>query len=70
MNKTQNLNQKIDLKASKKINNLFFEVILAPNFDSTALELLKSKKNRIILKLKNLNLKLISLLLKGPKIKL
>ncbi len=50
-------NQKIDLKASKKINNLFFEVILAPNFDSTALELLKSKKNRIILKLKNLNFK-------------
>ena len=48
-------NSEIDLNTAEKINNLFFEVILAPSYDSKSIELLKSKKNRIILKLKKLN---------------
>ena len=48
-------NSKIDLNTAEKINNLFFEVILAPSYHSKSIELLKSKKNRIILKLKKLN---------------
>ena len=48
-------NTNLDLKTSKKINDLFFEVILAPSFDEDSLEILKSKKNRIILKLKKIN---------------
>jgi phosphoribosylaminoimidazolecarboxamide formyltransferase / IMP cyclohydrolase len=43
-------NQKIDLAAAEEINKLFFEILIAPDFDSPALDLLKSKKNRIILK--------------------
>jgi len=45
-------NKKIDLTAAEEINKLFFEILIAPNYDSAALELLKSKKNRIILKQK------------------
>jgi len=43
-------NQKIDLSAAEEINKLFFEILIAPDYDSAALDLLKSKKNRIILK--------------------
>jgi len=43
-------NQKIDLAAAEEINKLFFEILIAPDYDTAALELLKSKKNRIILK--------------------
>ena len=43
----------IDLAAAESMNSLFFEVLIAPGYDNTALALLKSKKNRIILKLKN-----------------
>lgn len=42
-------NQKIDLAAAEEINKLFFEILIAPGFDSNALALLKSKKNRILL---------------------
>jgi phosphoribosylaminoimidazolecarboxamide formyltransferase/IMP cyclohydrolase len=45
-------NQKIDHAAAEEINKLFFEILIAPEYDSVALELLKSKKNRIILKQK------------------
>jgi phosphoribosylaminoimidazolecarboxamide formyltransferase/IMP cyclohydrolase len=45
-------NQKIDLAAAQEINTLFFEILIAPEFDSAALALLKSKKNRIILRQK------------------
>ena len=48
-------NKNIDLETSKKINDLFFEVILAPSYDKDSLEILKSKKNRIILELKNID---------------
>lgn len=42
-------NGKIDLATAEKINTLFCEVIIAPAFDDAAVELLKSKVNRIIL---------------------
>lgn len=34
------------------MNSLFFEVLTAPDYDADALEILKSKKNRIIIKQK------------------
>lgn len=42
-------NQTINLEVAEKINGLFFEILIAPAFDADALELLKSKKNRILL---------------------
>jgi phosphoribosylaminoimidazolecarboxamide formyltransferase/IMP cyclohydrolase len=42
-------NQKVDLPAAEEIHKLFFEVIVAPAYDEEALDLLKSRKNRIIL---------------------
>ncbi len=53
-------NQKIDIEIAKKINQLFFEVLISPNFSKEALELLKIKKNRIILKKKNTKLERMS----------
>ncbi len=46
-------NLEIDLETASEINTLFCEVVIAPAYDKEALELLKSKKNRIILKQKN-----------------
>ena len=43
-------NKKIDLAAAEEINKLFFEILIAPDYDPNALALLKSKKNRILLK--------------------
>lgn len=45
-------NGEIDKASAEKINELFFEVILAPEFAPEALTILQSKKNRIILKTK------------------
>lgn len=42
-------NSNIDLVTSKEINNIFCEIVVAPSYDNDALEVLKSKKNRIIL---------------------
>lgn len=42
-------NLKVDLPAAEEIHKLFFEVIVAPAYDEDALDLLKSRKNRIIL---------------------
>lgn len=42
-------NQAIDLAAAEELHKLFFEVLIAPSFDDDALELLKGKKNRILL---------------------
>tara|TARA_B100000123_G_scaffold89927_1_gene65313 strand:+ start:1651 stop:3156 length:1506 start_codon:yes stop_codon:yes gene_type:complete len=53
-------NSNIDIKTSKLISELFFEVIIAPTYDMDALEVLKLKKNRIILKTKNLNFDKVS----------
>ncbi|MCI0532033.1 MAG: bifunctional phosphoribosylaminoimidazolecarboxamide formyltransferase/IMP cyclohydrolase [candidate division Zixibacteria bacterium] len=44
------LNQKVDLSTAKVINDtLFIECVIAPEYDSDALELLMTKKNRRIL---------------------
>ncbi len=42
-------NRKIDVETAEEINKLFFEIIIAPDYEKNALEILKSKKNRIIL---------------------
>ena len=39
----------IDKAAAEEINKIFFEVIIAPDYDTDALEALMQKKNRIIL---------------------
>lgn len=45
-------NKEVDKETADEINKLFFEVIIAPSYAVDALEVLKSKKNRIILVLK------------------
>lgn len=42
-------NRKIDKQAAEEINSIFFEIVIAPEYDNDALEVLKQKKNRIIL---------------------
>lgn len=42
-------NARINMATAQKINEIFFEVLIAPAFDEDALALLKSKKNRILL---------------------
>ncbi len=42
-------NGTVDKAAAEEMNSLFFEIIIAPAYDEDAIELLKSKKNRIIL---------------------
>lgn len=49
-------NKKIDLSTAKEINKIFYEVLIASDFDKNALDLLKTKKNRIILKQKKVSL--------------
>lgn len=46
-------NSKIDVATAQAINEIFFEVLIAPSFDEEALQILKSKKNRILLQLRN-----------------
>jgi phosphoribosylaminoimidazolecarboxamide formyltransferase/IMP cyclohydrolase len=45
-------NAAIDKATANAINEIFFEVLIAPSFDWDALEILKTKKNRILLQLK------------------
>ena len=42
-------NTTVDLPTAKEVNDLFFEVLIAPNYTPEALALLVEKKNRIIL---------------------
>jgi phosphoribosylaminoimidazolecarboxamide formyltransferase/IMP cyclohydrolase len=51
-------NQAIDKATAEAINEIFFEVLIAPSFHADALEVLKSKKNRILLQLEIKNTKL------------
>ncbi len=51
-------NKTIDKATAEAINEIFFEVLIAPAFDTDALAVLKSKKNRILLQLKTQNTKL------------
>ena len=45
------LNRKVEIKLSKKIIENFFEMVVAPDFENKALEILKTKKNLILLKI-------------------
>ena len=45
-------NAAVDLSTARAINEIFFEVLIAPSFDADALEILKTKKNRILLQQK------------------
>jgi phosphoribosylaminoimidazolecarboxamide formyltransferase/IMP cyclohydrolase len=42
-------NAVIDKAAAEEINKIFFEIIIAPDYDVDALEILTQKKNRIVL---------------------
>jgi phosphoribosylaminoimidazolecarboxamide formyltransferase/IMP cyclohydrolase len=46
-------NRNIDKEAAESINEIFFEVIIAPEYNDDALDILKQKKNRIILRYKS-----------------
>ena len=50
-------NASIDKATAEEINKIFFEVIIAPDYDLDALEVLTTKKNRIILVQKETKLK-------------
>ncbi len=43
-------NKEVDLATAEEINKLFYEVLIAPSFAADAFELLKEKKNRVLLK--------------------
>jgi len=45
-------NETVDKDAAEEMNSLFFEVLIAPEFTEEALEVLKGKKNRILLRQK------------------
>jgi phosphoribosylaminoimidazolecarboxamide formyltransferase/IMP cyclohydrolase len=61
------LNRPVDLTTAQEMNTLFFEVVIAPEYDEQALVLLKSKKNRIIIRQKQAvkTLKVFKSLLNG-----
>ncbi len=46
-------NRPVDKATAKEINKVFYEVLIAPNFEPDALELLQKKKKRILLKIKD-----------------
>ena len=46
-------NATVDKATAEAINEIFFEVLIAPAFDEDALSILKTKKNRILLLQKN-----------------
>lgn len=45
-------NQPVDLSTAEEVNKLFFEILVAPAYDDDALALLRSKKNRMLLRQK------------------
>jgi len=60
-------NGTVDKGAAEEMNSLFFEILIAPDYTEEALEVLKSKKNRIILKRNNVEFgkKMFKTLLNG-----
>ncbi|ROI08952.1 bifunctional phosphoribosylaminoimidazolecarboxamide formyltransferase/IMP cyclohydrolase PurH [Chryseobacterium sp. H3056] len=47
------MNFTVDLATAEELNKTFLEIVMAPEFDEAALELLKKKKNLRIIKIKN-----------------
>lgn len=60
-------NGEVDEETAKAISEIFFEVLIAPSFTNAALNILKSKKNRILLELKEVEFpsKMIKSVLNG-----
>lgn len=50
------VNETLDLETAKAIDTIFTEIIVAPDFDEDALELLTKKANRRLVKIKNADL--------------
>lgn len=46
------VNKQLDLETARKINEIFTEIVIAPSYSEEALELLKQKKKRRLIKLK------------------
>ena len=46
-------NSTVDVATAEAINKIFYEVVIAPEFDEAALAILKKKKKRILLKIKD-----------------
>ncbi|MDO1448537.1 bifunctional phosphoribosylaminoimidazolecarboxamide formyltransferase/IMP cyclohydrolase [Rhodocytophaga aerolata] len=53
-------NSAVDKETAEELNKLFFEVLVAPSFTEEALQILKGKKNRILLKRKEVALPSVS----------
>ncbi|MEZ4901024.1 MAG: bifunctional phosphoribosylaminoimidazolecarboxamide formyltransferase/IMP cyclohydrolase [Spirosomataceae bacterium] len=49
-------NIKVDLATAEELNKLFMEILIAPGYEADALALLQSKKNRILLERKSIEL--------------
>lgn len=49
-------NTTVDLETAEELNKLFMEILIAPTYEPEALTLLQSKKNRILLQRKNVEL--------------
>lgn len=49
-------NVNVDVAVAEELNKLFMEILIAPSYDEAALEILKGKKNRILLKRKDISL--------------
>ncbi|WP_375447278.1 bifunctional phosphoribosylaminoimidazolecarboxamide formyltransferase/IMP cyclohydrolase [uncultured Fibrella sp.] len=60
-------NVPVDLDTAQELNKLFMEILIAPDYAPEALDLLKSKKNRILLKRKPVELptRLVKTILNG-----
>lgn len=50
-------NRSVDLVTAGQIDKLFYEVLIAPDFDADALDLLSKKKGRILLKIKQFDVR-------------
>lgn len=47
-------NKEVDIQTANKLNEIFLEIVIAPSFQSEAIEILMKKKNRRIIKIKEL----------------
>ncbi len=50
-------NTRVDLETAREINKLFYEVLIAPDFDLDSLELLRKKEQRILLRIKSFDVR-------------
>jgi phosphoribosylaminoimidazolecarboxamide formyltransferase/IMP cyclohydrolase len=54
------VNRAIDAGVAEELNKLFFEILIASEYDEKAMEILKSKKNRILLQKKSVDFSEVS----------